>query len=328
MTLFAQESWLIALAAVPVLAVIAAAVRARRRARLARLIDTPLHGRIVRATLTRTRRAVLLLLALAAGAVAMARPLGGEITDDFTRSGHDVIFVVDVSRSMLAEDVAPNRLERAKQIVRDGLTALRSDRVAVVAFAGSSVVKCPLTLDTAFARLAIDELSPESVARGGSKIGDALRTTLESLIAEEDEGRHRDVVLITDGGDHESFPVEAAGALAARNTRLITVGLGHPSGTPVPGASGQPMMYEGAPVISALDADTLERMARMTPGGVYLPVGDGYIEFDKVYAGLAESAERQELGATERTRRAELFQWPLGLALLLLLWERAAHDRR
>lgn len=330
MNVFSHDTWLLGLLTLPLLAGVAVALGRGRSGRLGRLIEAPLQGRMVRARRPGVlgRRAVLTLAALGALVLAMGRPLGGEVTSEFTRSGRDVIFVVDVSRSMLAQDVAPNRLERAKQIVRDGLGALRGDRVAVVAFAGTAVVKCPLTLDTAFARLVVDDLSPESVARGGSHVGDALREVMDTLIPDQDEGRHRDVVLISDGGDEDSFPVEAAAALAAHQTRLITVGLGSTAGATVPDRRGEPTVYHGETVISALNSTTLETMARATPGGVFLPVGDGYIEFDTVYRGLARAADRQELSSAVSTRRAELFQWPLGLAVLLLVIERMLNDRR
>lgn len=331
MTLFASTWWLWGLAALPFAVVLALWCEARRRRRLARLYDRTLQGAQVHALASsaRARRWGVVIVALALVVTALARPLGGETEESFVRSGRDVVFVVDVSRSMLAEDLAPNRLERAKQIVRDGLGALRGERVGILAFAGTAVVKCPLTSDTSFARLVVDELSEDSVARGGSLVGDALRTAIDSLFPEEDNGRVRDVVLISDGEDHGSFPVEAADAVAGKGARLITVGLGRTSGAPVPAAHGRQLMHEGEPVVSRLDSATLERMALTTEGGVYLPVGDGYIEFDKVYRALAESVgARGEDSDSQRTRRAELFQWPLGAAFFLLCVERGMRERR
>ncbi len=231
MNLFSHETWLFALLALPLIAALLWWSETRRKRRLARLIDTPLQASQLRSRGPQSRAVRFLLVVLSLGAlvVALARPVGGETTQPFSRSGRDVVFVVDVSRSMLAEDITPNRIERAKQIVRDGLGTLRGDRVAIVAFAGTAVVKCPLTTDTAFARLAVDELAPDSVSRGGSLIGDALRSAVDSLFPEIDDGRVRDIVLITDGEDHGSFPVEAAAALTNQNARLITIGLGLPT---------------------------------------------------------------------------------------------------
>ncbi len=330
MTAFAEASWLLALFAIPALALAGWWADRRRRRRLARLIDPALHGRLLRAPgprRTALRRA-LLLGALGLAAAALARPLGGEVETPVARSGRDVVYVIDVSRSMLARDVAPTRLDRAKTIALDGLSAMRGDRVAVVAFAGSAAIKAPLTHDASFARLAIEELGPRSVARGGTKVGDALRTVLDTLFDAEEAGRARDVVLITDGEDHGSFPVDAAAALREHNARLIAIGLGRSSGAPVPGPGGGTLRYQGEPVISRMNSSELDRMARAVEGGVFLPVGDGFIEFDEVYRGLASSRTASEIESVDRVRRAELFQWPLGLALLLLSIERIIRDRR
>jgi Ca-activated chloride channel family protein len=329
MNAFAETAWLLALLAIPAIALAGWWVDRRRRRRLATLLDPALHARLLRAPGPRKRalRRALLLGALGLAAVALARPLGGEIETPVTRSGRDVVYVIDVSRSMLAEDVAPTRLDRARTIALDGLRAMRGDRVAVVAFAGSAALKAPLTHDASFTRMAIEELGPRSVARGGTKVGDALRTVLDTLFEEEDAGRSRDVVLITDGEDHDSFPVDAAAALNEHNARLIAIGLGRSSGAPVPAPGGGSLRYEGEPVISRLNSGALDRMARATEGGVFLPVGDGFIEFDEVYRGLASSRERAETESVERTRRAELFQWPLALAFLLLSIERIIRDR-
>ena len=321
MNVFAEERWLLALAGLPVVAAMFLFAARGRSTRLARLLDPRLHAKLVRPP-RGGLRAALLLGAGALAIIALARPLGTETNDRLVRRGNDVVFVIDVSRSMLATDVAPSRLDRAKQIARDGLAAMRGDRVAIVAFAGSGVIKAPLTSDIPFVRLAIDELSPESVARGGSNVGDALRETATSLFGNTDDGRHRDIVLITDGDDHESFPVEAAAALRDHRARLITIGLGRLSGAIVPDQSGRALLFEGSPVLSRMDAETLERMALASEGGVFLPVGDGYIEFDKVYRGLARAAKPEHSESEVQSRRAELFQWPLALCLLLLLLER------
>lgn len=329
MNLFALDAWLWALASLPLIALVIAWFDARRRKRLSRLIARSLQPAQVRALTrgARTRRTYLLLAGLACVVAALARPLGGETTQPFTRSGRDVVFVVDVSRSMLAQDLAPTRLDRAKQIVSDGLSAMRGDRVALVAFAGTAVVKCPLTTDTSFARLVLDELDSDSVSRGGSYVGDALRRAIDSLFPDEDDGRIRDVVLISDGEDHGSFPVDAAAALQEHKARLITIGLGRESGAEVPGPNGRPLMYEGERVVSKQDSAALEQMALATEGGVYLPVGDGYIEFDKVYRGLARDTATSD-DVKESTRRAELFQWPLALAFALFSLERMLRERR
>ena len=179
------------------------------------------------------------------------------------------------------------------------LDSLKGDRVALVAFAGSSVVKCPLTLDYGFMRMAVDDLSPTSVARGGTLIGDALRRVVGDVFDEDAEG-FRDIILITDGEDHESFPVEAAMAAGDAGARIIAIGLGDEKvgrRVPVEDDYGRRryLTYDGEEVVTRLDAETLRRVAAATTGGVYFNVATGNINLDEVYTGLILDAERREL---------------------------------
>src|SRR5690606_27464202 len=132
------------------------------------------------------------------------------------------------------------------------------------------------------------------VSRGGTMLGDAVRVTLNTLFSEESEGRTRDIIFITDGEDQGSFPLEAAQRAGERGVRLIALGLGSPSGAPVPATSARGpsyMRYDGEVVRSALDGETLRAMADATPGGVYLEVGTGVIDLDEVYARLVHAAD-------------------------------------
>lgn len=305
--------------------VVAAGLRAQRRA-----ADAFAHGAmrdvVVRGgpSWRRGLRASLTLGGLALVCLALARPALGEKARTVTRTGRDVVFVLDVSRSMLAQDLAPSRLERAKLMIQDALGVIEGDRVGLVAFAGTASVRCPLTYDHSFFRLALDELSPRSVSRGGTMIGDAVRVTLNTLFDDEQgEGRTRDIILITDGEDQGSFPVEAARQAGERGVRIIGLGLGSETGAPVPAASDRPrdyMRHDGEFVRSRLDVATLEQMARATPGGVFLKVGTGVIDLDRVYAQLVKTADQREMESREETAMIERFQWALlpGLALLLL----------
>lgn len=263
----------------------------------------------------RALRAATLLGAIGLVIVALARPQHSPEEREVRREGRDIAILLDVSRSMLARDLAPNRLTRAKFWVGDLLASLRGDRVALVAFAGSSVIKAPLTTDYGFARLALDELGPDSVSRGGTYIGDAIRTALRELF-DEDEARQRDIILITDGDDQESFPLEAAAEAGQRGVRIIAIGIGDPEGAAVPGAS-----YQGRQVVSSLNTDALRRIAAASAGGAYLHVGEGAIELDQVYADLIRAAEQNQYEETVAVTYSEGFQWLIGAALGLLLLE-------
>lgn len=320
--------WLYALWVCPLLLVVLWYGLRARRCALRRLVEPELAAVVVRGRYT-TRRVIkgtLVCLAIGAVIMALARPLWGTQPREIRRYGRDVCFVIDVSRSMLAEDLAPNRLERAKIWVRDVLGVVRGDRVALVAFAGTAVVKCPLTHDYGFFRMALEDLSPASVGRGGTLIGDALRTAANSVFDTEEAG-HRDIILITDGEDHESFPVEAAAAAGQAGIRIIAIGIGdEEKGTPIyltDEATGirAPLYYEGEPVMSKLDAETLREVALSSEGGRYLNVATGTIALDEVYDRLIMQAEQQELASRMSNQLEERFQLFLVIALTLLFIE-------
>lgn len=280
----------------------------------------------------RLTKALLLLLGLALLVTALARPAWDRQEGVVRRSGRDVVFLLDVSRSMLAEDLAPNRLEHAKLAILDAVARLRGDRVALVAFAGTAVVKCPLTLDYGFFRLALEGMGADAVSRGGSKLGDALRSVLADVV-DRQGSRYTDVILITDGEDHDSSPLEAAKAAAERGVRLIVIGLGDETEgqrIPVTDAQGNRgfLKYKGQEVWTKLDAGTLRAMAQATPGGRYLPVATGTINLGEVYGELILSADSRELEEKTVEKYEEKFQIFLLLALTLLGVEAALGERR
>ena len=242
-----------------------------------------------------------------------------------------MVFVVDVSKSMLAEDLAPNRLERAKLAIADVIAKLRGDRVGLLVFAGTAAVKCPLTLDYGFFRMMLDNVSVDSIERGGTMIGDAVRVVLDQML-DNQERKFRDIVLITDGEDHESFPVEAAKEAAEKGVRLFIIGLGDENeGRRIPlndESGGRTFMkYQCREVWSRLDADTLREMALATPGGRYLNVATGTIDLGEVYLQLIGTAEKKELAEETIEKYEEKFQVFLGVAFLLLSLEALISER-
>jgi len=263
---------------------------------------------------------------------ALTRPAWNLRPQEAKHRGRDIVFLLDASRSMLAEDLAPNRLERARLAILDLVDRLEGDRVALVAFAGHAVVKCPLTLDYGFFRLALDDIGVESVSRGGTLIGDALRTTLDDVLTDRLH-RFKDIVLITDGEDHESFPVEAAQEAGNRGVRLIAVGLGDESEgrrIPVSNEKGERVFlkHEGREVWTRLDADTLRRMVRATPGGRYLNVATGAFDLGRIYEKFVQNAEKRELESRTVRRYEEKFQIFIALAMIFLLAETSISERK
>ena len=306
----------------------------KRRQALKRFIDARLLEKIQISTSSVKRRwkAAILIMAISFIILAAARPAWNPKPETIERRGRDVIFLLDVSKSMLAEDLKPNRLERAKLAILDTIETLQGDRVALVVFAGNAVVKCPLTLDYGFFRLMLEDVTTDSISRGGTMIGDAVRTTLDEGFDDQVK-EYKDIVLITDGEDHDSFPVEAAKRAGERGIRIIAIGLGDENEghrIPVTNEQGEKtfLKYKGQEVWSKLDADTLRKMVNVTPGGKYLNVATGTIDLGMVYEKLIASAKKKSLKSETIKRYEEKFQIFLAVALFMSLLEITLNDRK
>lgn len=239
--------------------------------------------------------------------------------------GRDVVFMLDVSNSMLAEDLIPNRLEMAKVSILDCLECLQGDRIALVAFAGRAVVECPLTFDYVFFQMQLNNLTTDSLGKGGTLMGDALRKVLNEVFTDNDH-RFQDIILITDGEDHDSFPIQAAEEVGKRGIRLITIGLGDETQgqrIPITNAYGykQFLKYRGQEVWSKLDSTTLHKMAQATPGGQYYNVSTGAIDLGEIYKKLISESEKKDLEEKVVQKYEEKYQIFLIIALILLYLE-------
>lgn len=276
-------------------------------------------------------KALLLLAAFSSIVFALCEPAWNGRPRKVKQRGRDIVVLLDVSKSMLAEDIRPNRLERAKIAISDLLNVLKGDRIGLVTFAGNTTVKCPLTHNYAFMRFALSEVSTESTSKGGTKIGDAIRDAVEKVFNEGSE-KYRDVILITDGEDHESYPKEAASVAGGKGIRIIAIGLGDEEvGTPIPviGEDGKKknLTYEGKEVLSKLDAETLRLVAYNSAGGTYLPVRTGTFDLDKIYADLVASAQKRELESARVIEYDEKFQVFLAFGILLIVCEMLTRER-
>ncbi len=329
-----SHEYLSALWIAPVLAVLLVYGVLRRQAAARRFIDArllPLMGRGI-SVARPVIRGLLIIVAITLIVFALARPQWGRAESEVRRQGRDVCFLIDVSKSMLAEDLAPNRLGRAKIWVQDVLAQAQGDRVAVVAFAGEAVVKCPLTLDYGFAATALSDLSIESVSRGGTLIGDGIRRCLDEVF-EEDDPSFKDIILITDGEDHESFPLDAAKKAGDAGVRIIAIGIGDETvGRPIEitdPRTGQKaaVKYQGETVLTKLDAPALREITSASKDGVYFNVATGTIDLDDVYKRLVRQAEQKELETTQQERHIDRFQIFLAAALNLLAFAFLINER-
>jgi uncharacterized protein YegL len=257
--------------------------------------------------------------ALIAGLVALAGPRFGTQYEEVVPRGADLYVLVDVSRSMLAQDVPPSRLGRAKADVAALVNRLEGERIGLIAFAGQAVVKCPLTVDYDAFHRSLDELDTSSAPRGGTAIGDAIRKALEVFQARAD--RDQAILLITDGDDQQSYPLEAAAVAAERHVTIFTVGLGdadHGARIPQGAQSSSYVEYQGQQVWSKLDNALLKEVALKT-SGVYVPVGTRAFDLGELYAKYLQGRRGTDPESRTRIRRADQFQIFLALALLALL---------
>jgi len=305
---------------------------ARKRQALERFASANLLGYLTpRTSLARQWiKAVLLLLAMVALVFGAIDLRWGIYWDQVPRRGIDIIFALDVSRSMMAEDLKPNRLERAKQYINDMLEAVVGDRVGLVTFAGNAVMKCPLTINFGSFHMVLDEVGIRSSSRGGSLIGDAVRIAADSFV--DQVKKYKAVIVITDGEDHESYPVEAAQkAFEEKGIRIYTIGLGDAGeGARIPTEKDGAKIYvqhDGQEVWSKMDEKTLLKMAEVG-GGAYIPAGTKNIDLAQIYREKIAAVEQREFEAASIRRYKVKFQWFAGLALVLLIMETWMTDRR
>jgi Ca-activated chloride channel family protein len=264
---------------------------------------------------------MLLLSGLALCLFAAARPQWGHSTQVVAAKSRNVVVALDVSRSMLAADVRPNRLERAKADIADLVDSLEGDRCALVAFRQKGVLLCPLTTDRAFLRSALETATPESAPRGETDLGAAIRTALQALDPTMDD--HNAIILVSDGGDLRNNALDGAAVAKKRGIPIFTVGLGDPRReTTLPDASGSGVqMFKGQPVKVKLEEKALREIAAASEGR-YVPLataGTAETTLGAIYRRFLRQVAAKEQAEEEELRATERFGFFLVPGLLLLL---------
>jgi Ca-activated chloride channel family protein len=262
-------------------------------------------------------KAILLVLAVIFAVLALIRPKWGYHWEEIKRKGVDIVICIDVSSSMLAEDIMPNRLERAKRKINDLLNLLEGDRIGLVAFAGTSFVQCPLTLDYGACSIFLDYLDTDLIPIQGTALGEAIRTGIGCF--PQGERKSRAIILITDGEDHQGDPLSAAEEAKKEGVRIFAIGIGKEGGAPIPDPGGGfKKDSTGSLILSKLDEVTLQKIALETGGG-YVRSVTGDLDLEKIYLqNIRKTIEQKELESTRRKRWEERFQWPLLFAVILL----------
>jgi Ca-activated chloride channel family protein len=251
--------------------------------------------------------------------IALMRPQARGQTETITASQQsaDVLFVLDTSRSMLAEDVAPNRLARAKAEISQLVARLDGQRVGLIAFAGRAVPVCPLTPDHAFFETVLGTVDTRSAGKGGTRIGEAIKAALRGFPS---GGGAKLIVLITDGDDQDPYTQEAAQQARDAGVKIVAVGLGSETGSnitltdPQSGAKTT-LMYDGKPVVSKLDGEALRKIA-LTTEGAYVPAGTSAVDLDSIMESHVKPIVREAQDAAVRVIPAE--RWPIMVLLSLV----------
>lgn len=325
---FANPQYLWFLLAVPVLLVLFwYAMRCRRR-RLARFGNPALLRELAPdVSLGRLRlKFVLFSIAVALLAVAAARPQFGSKLREEKAEGVEMMLVVDVSNSMLAEDFEPSRLERTTYAINKLLEGLDQDRVGLVVFAGEPKVQLPITSDYRMARAFARKIDPSLVSVQGTAVGKALSQALLSFSSDTEQSHSRVVILITDGENHEDDALAAAKRAAEMGVRIYTVGIGTPEGAPIRIGGEFIRDEKGDMVVSKLGETMLQQIAEAT-GGVYVRASKQSLGLDEIVASINEM-EQTELATVKFEEYNEQFPYLVGLALLVLLLEFVLLDRR
>jgi Ca-activated chloride channel family protein len=328
---FARPMWLWGLAGIPVVALLLLVAARRRRGALGAFVGPELQDALAPGFSWRRRLAkgALRLFALAMLILALATPRFGSQLVKVEREGIDLVIALDTSLSMLAEDVAPNRLAAAKREISDLIGGLKGDRVGLVAFSGEAVTLCPLTVDYEAAMMLARSIDVYTVSEPGSAIGDAIQVA--ATLFEGTEKGDRAVILVTDGENTAGNLDDGIRAATEADIRVYAIGLGSPRGELIPerGTDGAVMGYKkdarGETVLSRLDEGALERIAAATRGK-YLPATTEGLELKVLYDEIS-GMERKLIKGEFVERRKERFWLPLALALAALLLDVATGSR-
>jgi Ca-activated chloride channel family protein len=328
---FAKPIYLYGLFLLPLMGLFLWWAHRRRKADLARLGNPALVQRLSSAVNWRGRRwrNLLWLAVLALLFISLARPTWGTVTEMVEQEGIQVMVALDVSKSMLAQDIKPDRLSRAKMEIADLMSRLGGDEIGLVLFSGASFVQFPLTADYATALTFLDNARPEVISRPGTAIGDAIRTAMAGFDA--NRASQKVILLITDGEDHEGDAVGMAKQAAEQGILIYTIGFGSAKGEPIPETNEQGEItgykkdQNGDVVLSRLDEATLREIAE-AGGGRYFPATADGSELAAL-AGELDALQKAEMSAQLETRGIERFQGFLLAALVLMVISELIPDR-
>lgn len=265
------------------------------------------------------KKLIFFALSLVCFIIALANPQGGQEQEKVKRRGIDVLVALDISYSMMAEDVKPRRLDRAKQLIQRISDKLKGDRIGLIVFAGSAFMQSPLTTDYAATKLFLKTVSPDMMSSHGTAIADAMQTA--ELAFEENNGNGKALIIISDGEDHEGDAEKLAAELSGKGIRIFTVGIGSAEGSTVPEyengmKKGEKNDETGKVVLSKLNEETLKTIAEKGNGS-YLHFSNETADAQRLVNAL-DKLEKTAHEEYQTSDKKSFFQWFIALGLLFL----------
>lgn len=327
---FANPEYLYLMLLLPVMTAIFILNQVRRRNSLKKLGESAIIGRLI-PEISRIRPVIkftFLLIANSAVILMLARPQFGSRLEEIKKQGVEVIIALDVSNSMLAEDIQPDRLTRAKQAISKLVDNLENDKIGLIVFAGDAYTQIPITTDYISAKMFLSTINPEMVPKQGTAIGAAINLAERSF--SPGEGKSKAIIIITDGENHEDDPVSEAEAASKEGIIIHTIGIGSNEGVPVPVVTAGRRDFlkdpDGATVITKLDEEILKKIA-ISAGGNYIRASSSSIGLDELFSDIRKM-KKDDLESTMYTEYNDQFQVFAALSLFFLILEIIIMDRK
>ena len=323
---FAQAQYLFLILLIPVFFLLQALVFRLRTRRIRKFGDEELVRQLM-PSYSKSKvwvRLVLFSIGFFFFVICLSRPQIGAKLREHETKGAEIMIVLDVSNSMLAEDYSPNRLERAKLAISRLVDKLRDDRIGLVVFAGNSFVQLPITTDYVSAKMFMGSISTESVPIQGTAIGEAINTAMRSFSAQSEKSRA--IIVITDGENHEDDPVAAAAQAAELGVRVFTIGVGSPEGKPIPMDGELLKDKDGNIVVTRLDESVLQEVAD-AGNGLYVRAGNSEFGLNPIIDDIRKM-EDEKYSSIVFEEYDEQFMYFMGIALLFFVIEMLIGERR
>ena len=323
---FAHADYLLLLLLVPVFPVVQAVVLKLRALRIRRFGDEALVAKLM-PSYSKAKawvRTSLFSLAFFFFVIALSGPQVGAVLKEHNTKGAEVMIVLDVSNSMLAQDYSPNRLERAKLAISRVVDKLRDDRLGLIVFAGNSFVQLPITADYVSAKMFLNTISTESVPVQGTAIGEAINTAIRSFSSQSDKSRA--IIVITDGENHEDDPVAAARQAAEMGIRVFVIGVGSPAGKMIPVGGDYLRDKNGEIVVTRLDETVLNDVASAGKG-LYVRAGNSEFGLNPIIQEIRKMDDEQ-YNSVVFEEYDQVYMYFLSVALFFLVLEMLVGDRK